>query len=348
MNKIRSAVFGCGGCANYIHLPIYKKIPELELAAVCDISEKLAKKAAEKYRVKRWTTDPYELIRDDKIDMVDIVTQNDTHAPLAIAAARAGKHVLCQKPMATEVRNCQKMIKAAQEHKVKLGIYMFNRFTPLQSSIKEIIKANIFGKVISVRSRTASSGGLLLGKDAWRRSLKSTGGGSLIQLGIHHIDILQWSLGRIKKVKGICKTVLSSIEGEDITVACLEFENGVLGIIDSSYCSYGTYSSIEVFGTEGYLVYIEDDRNGISLTLKAKSPFKGKFIKYQDREQVRVYKCETSSSYLESTAKLIYKDFVSAIKEDGKPMTTGEEGMQDLAVVKAIYESHEKDKTMVL
>jgi len=348
MNKkvINCAVIGCGGFSRYRHLPSYKALKRASLVAICDLSAKKARQAKKDYGAQWWTTDFKNILKSDDIQMIDIATSNDSHAHLTVAALKAGKHVLVQKPMATTIADAKRMLECSQKSKVKLCVYMEMRSWLEIQETKRIIEKGCLGKIIGIHSRAAQRGGLELPKNAWRRSLQATGGGSFIQLSIHHLDILRLILGETVRVTALSKTLVCDIEGDDITSSILEFENGSIATIESSYCAYQTRgisnNFIVFYGTEGNLLL--DFENG-NLSLSCHRRYIGDGIRYNTPSKLKRWalplKCKRP-------ILSIHQQFIDAILDAGPSPVPAIEGLKDLEIVKAIYESSRRGRTITL
>ncbi|MDR1892969.1 MAG: Gfo/Idh/MocA family oxidoreductase [Oscillospiraceae bacterium] len=193
MKKVKIAIIGCGAIANSAHIPAYKKHDGVELAWLCDILPERAKKAAEECG-RQYTTDYKELLNRDDIDAVSICTPNNVHAPIAIDFLRAGKDVLCEKPAARTYAEALEMQKAQKETGRILSIGVCNRFNTSVMKIKDRIDAgelgDIFHVYISFRSHRSIPG---LGGAFTTNAI--AGGGSLIDWGVHFIDLVMYCCG---------------------------------------------------------------------------------------------------------------------------------------------------------
>ena len=190
MGDLRVAVTGAGGEARW-YMDAYQRSKYGRLVLLQDINEAAAKEQGEKLGVP-WTTEFDDLLADD-VDVIDVSTPNHLHAPQSVAAMEAGKHVICQKPMAESLEACDLMIDAAERTGRTLGIYMGMHSSPLYHELREMIRQGVFGVISSVGSRSAHRGGYeAKDRTGWRGSLEQTGGGAFIQLAIHPVNLLQW------------------------------------------------------------------------------------------------------------------------------------------------------------
>lgn len=218
MTKLRIGIIGCGGIANNKHLPALKTQDDLcELVAFCDIKEDRAQKAADEYGAKgaKVYTDYNELLKDASIDLVHVCTPNVSHAPITIAAFKAGKHVLCEKPMAHNTEAAKQMMEAWKASGKKFTIGYQNRFrqevTALHSACESDELGDIyFAKAHALRRKAVPTWGVFPDK-------AQQGGGPLIDIGTHALDITLWMMNNYKPVSvtGSVFRKLGNLKGAD-------------------------------------------------------------------------------------------------------------------------------------
>ena len=189
MKKVRLGVIGCGGIANGKHLPAQKKNPDAELVAFCDIIEERAKEAAEKYGSENAFVckDYRELLAKTDVDAVLVLTPNVDHSPITVAALKSGRHVMCEKPMAINSKEAQKMLDAAKSSKKLLTIGYQSRYTNASLFLKKECEAGTLGEIYyakakAIRRRAVPTWGVFLKED-------KQGGGPLIDIGTHTLDL---------------------------------------------------------------------------------------------------------------------------------------------------------------
>ena len=194
MAKIKVGVIGCGTIANSAHIPAYLKNEEAEIRYFCDIIPERAEKAVKDYGCGVAVTDYHDVINDPEIDAVSVCTPNKAHSEITIAALKAGKHVLCEKPAARTYAEVEQMQKTAEECGKILNIGVVNRFNDAVNKIRDLIKAGELGDVfhvyVSFRSHRSIPG---LGGDFTNSAL--AGGGVLIDWGVHFLDIVMYCTG---------------------------------------------------------------------------------------------------------------------------------------------------------
>jgi predicted dehydrogenase len=334
---MKIAVAGCGGEARF-YLHHYTEMPQAEVIIVQDVVEEKARASAAKFGVPKWTTS-FEDILQEEVELVDVSTPNHLHGPQTIAALEAGKHVIVQKPMASTVEECQRMIAAANKVGRKLGIFMSALEDTLNHDLKRMVEEKFFGVITSVRSRGAHRGGLFYPPkgEHWRGSVEKTGGGSFMQLAIHSLNLLQWILGvELVRVCAFSKTLLlqDKVEGDDTTHAVAEFANGVLGTFESSWCTDG--GALEIYGTEGRLL-----RHSGELYLESSRTFQGEVIDFvTPGRPIRKSQEELAERIQPLGQKYCqHRAFVSAILNNEEPPVRGEIGLRDVRLVEAVYRS---------
>ena len=206
MKKVKIGLVGCGGIANGKHLPSYSKIPEAELVAFCDIVVERAEKAKEKYGTAdaKVYTDYKELLANEEIDAVLVLTHNSMHCEITVAALNAGKHVLCEKPMAITYEEAKKMIEARDKSGKLLTIGYQGRFRANSMYLKELADAGEFGEIYyaeatALRRRAVPTWGVFIDEE-------KQGGGPLIDIGTHALDLTLFSMDNYEPAFCVGKT----------------------------------------------------------------------------------------------------------------------------------------------
>lgn len=270
-NKIKIGIIGVGNIAG-THIQAYLKNPNVELYAFCDINEAQLKKMGEEYGIERLYTDVNEMLALTEIDAVSVCTWNSAHAECAIAALNAGKHVLCEKPMAVNAAQAEEMKAAAEKNGKLLMIGFVRRYGNDCKILKEFIDTDYFGDIYYAKAtylrRNGNPGG-------WFGDKSRSGGGPLIDLGVHVIDLVRYLMGNPKPVSvygatfqklfdrnnlkdkkayvSVSKSYNDICDVEDLATAMIRFDNGAVLSIEASF-SLNTKSDegkIELFGTKG-------------------------------------------------------------------------------------------------
>ena len=362
--KLKIGLIGCGGIANQKHLPALSKLNDLcELAAFCDIIEERAVNAAEKYGVKyaRVYTDYKELLNDGSIDVVHVLTPNVAHGPITVDALTAGKHVMCEKPMAHNSADAQKMLDAAKKAGKKLTIGYQNRFREDAQTLYSACRAGALGdiyfaKAHAVRRRAVPTWGVFPNKAL-------QGGGPLIDIGTHALDITLWTMNNYKP-KSVSGSVFykmadkyegnlfgdwdpETFEVEDSAFGFIKMENGATIFLESSWALNttdvreaattlcGTEAGAEIRGGLGagdYELTLNMAKYGQLMTEK---PSESGGIAYFSGES-------KEPGYLEA------KQWLEAIINDTEPLVRPEQAFVVTQILEAIYNSHESGKTIEL
>lgn len=252
--KIRWGVVGSGGIAKR------RTIPEgivtarnAELAAVCDLNEQVNREVAEKFQA-RAVNSLSELLTLDGIDAVYVATPANLHHDQVIQAAQAGKHVLCEKPLGITVKEVREMISICKKSKVKMGTAFMMRFQSQHQAAAQMIKEGKLGKLLYGRAQLSCWYPPITG--AWRQNISQGGGGSLIDMGAHCIDLLEMFFGTVKRVSCFTARSVHSYETEDSAAVLLEFENGAFGTVDTFFCIPDNSSKniLEIYGSKGSIL----------------------------------------------------------------------------------------------
>ena len=236
MGKIGVGVIGCGAIAYKGHLPWYWENPNAELIAVCDANEQAARKAADRWQAKHCYTDYQDLLRLNEIDAISICAPVWTHYEIVIAAAKAGKHILCEKPMARSSQEANEMRHAAQESNVQLMIGFVKRFNPSFLEIKEIIDKGLIGRVYHIDVHWN-----LFFPPGTRESQtfsedKRIGGGVILDNCSHYIDFSRWVLGsEVDTVYAETSNVIPGRIYEDQATLIMRFKNQATSLLDMGF-----------------------------------------------------------------------------------------------------------------
>lgn len=266
--KLRIGIIGTGGIS-HVHMVGYNVLENVEVVAACDINESRVMEFCEKYGVKKLYTDYNEMLRLEELDGVSVCTWNNSHAAATIAALNAGKNVLCEKPMAMNAIEAQKMKDAADKSGKILMIGFVKRFGMETRICKEFIDNGHLGEIYYAKAsylrRCGNPGG-------WFADIKRSGGGPLIDLGVHVIDQVRYLMGKPKPVsvsaatfnrigmrydvKGIERYKAADYSDycdvEDMAAALVRFDNGAVLSVETSFSLNikEDSSSLELFGTK--------------------------------------------------------------------------------------------------
>jgi UDP-N-acetyl-2-amino-2-deoxyglucuronate dehydrogenase len=330
------------GLISTTHFEQISAIEGAKVVAVYSRKEEKARSLAEKTGAD-WYTDYQEMLKRKDIDIVSIITPSGTHADMAIEAARAGKHVIVEKPMDISLEKAQQMIDVCRKQQVKLSVISQHRFDTSAVKIKDDIDSGRFGKMVlgqaSVNWYRPQS---YYDTSKWRGTIEMDGGGVLINQAIHTIDLFQYFMGEVENVYAHTAILAhEGIEVEDVAVATVKFKNGGLGTIVGTTAAYpGLSARLELIGTNGTAV-IENDQlmkhylrnpNNVSEAINLASI---ESLNGGDRDHASI----DPASLDGASHRLQFIDMINAIREDREPLVNGEEGLKPLKIILAIYES---------
>ncbi len=336
---IRFGIIGCGVVAP-THAMALDNIARAELVAIADRSESRVEEFAREFGVATTYGNHEGLLANDDIDAVCVCTPHHLHAPIAIEAARAGKHVLIEKPMATNLEDADELIRLCDEGDLRLGVVFQHRFDPASAYIKQLVSDGELGTVAlaSVYVKWFRDAEYY-DPSSWRGSWDTAGGGVLINQAIHAMDVLCWLIGDVRSVVGYAGARVHDIEVEDTAAAALRFANGAFGVVEASTTTYPqTDERIEIAGSRGTVTIdggkivkheLADSDAGIPDLSLEDARFRGK-------------------SYYGMSHPRVIEDFVTAVCDGRPPAVDGREGRKVLEVIFAIYESARTGREVIL
>lgn len=269
MGTIRWGIVGCGDVCEVKSGPGLYKAENSALVAVMRRNGELAADFARRHRVARWYDDGDALIHDPEVDAVYIATPPDSHRDYTLAAAQAGKPVYVEKPMARNFDECQAMIRACEEAGVPLWVAFYRRRLPKFLKVQELLASGAIGEVRSVSVRfhgQVKPGQTDPGNRAWRVVPEIAGAGLFLDLGSHMLDILDYLLGPIERVRGFAANQGGHYAAEDIVSGSFEFASGVLGTGTWLFTSFHSLDWTEIHGTKGSIGYVCFDASPVVLT----------------------------------------------------------------------------------
>jgi len=333
VSKLKVAVVGCGSIARYRHLPEYAANDQVELVAVCDIVEDRAKEMAEQYDAKAYT-DYKTMLAEADVDVVSVCTPNYLHAPVSIDALNAGKHVLCEKPMATSEEDALAMIEAAKNNNKKLMIAHNQRFVPSHEKARELIENGEVGKIYGFRTafgHPGPEGWSIDGKDSWFFRKEEAFIGAMGDLGVHKTDLMRYLLGEEFVEVGAFVEAGAKKDStvDDNAVCVLKSESGIIGTLAASWAYQKEDNSTVIYGEKG-VIRLEDD------------PEYSLIVHYRNGETKNfdLGKIQSNEEGGQNSTRVI-ENFVNSIVNDTEPPINGEEGMKSLKVVLAALKSSE-------
>ena len=352
---IKVGIIGCGGIANGKHMPSLAKVTDCEMVAFCDIIPERAEKAAKDFGAEgaKVYTDYRELLKDETIDVVHVCTPNRSHSFITVDALEAGKHVMCEKPMAINSAEAKKMLDAAARTGKKLSIGYQSRFRPDAQYMKEEAEAGTFGeiyyaKATAIRRRAVPTWGVFLNE-------YEQGGGPLIDIGTHALDLTLWMMNNYKP-KYCVGTTYHKLNNdtdqanmwgnwdpekftvEDSAFGFIVMENGATIVLESAWAlnSLDVREAVtSVCGTKGGAdmndgLRLNGVRNGRQFVTTPS--FKAGGVAFNDGKKG------------DSPADIEERQWIEAVRNDTQPLTKPEEAFCVTRILEGIYESAKSGK----
>jgi len=326
---LRVGVIGCGSIARHRHLPEYADNHRVEIHAVCDVIAKRAQETGVRYGAKVYT-DYNELLANDRIQAVSVCLPNNLHAPVTIAALKAGKHVLCEKPMAVSSREAQDMIDAAKAAGKLLMIGHNQRFAPAHVRAKQLLHSGRLGAVLTFRT-TFSHGGpegwSIDGAKSWFFRKEEALVGAMGDLGVHKADLLRWLLeDEVVSVGAHIATLEKEGTVEDNAVCTLQMQSGALGTLTASWTHHpGEDNSTHLYCEHGVMHIGDDERYQV-------------VVHYDDGTIDRMNTGAIATNDKQTTSGVI-DEFVDAIFSGRESAIPGQEGKASLEIILAALQS---------
>ena len=344
--KYGFGIIGCGIVSKF-HLEAVLNIENAELIAVCDISEEVARKTAEKYDCINWYTDYKQLLGRDDIDIVTICTPSGLRRDIAILAAQMGKHIIVEKPIEISLEKIDDMLWECEKNKVFISSIFNLRYSEHYRLGKEAISIGRLGKLILgdayikwYRSQEYYDSG------KWRGTMLLDGGGALMNQSIHFIDLLQWMMGPVKHVFGEIGTLgHCNIDVEDTAVATVKYENGAIGVIEGTTAAYpGIGNRIDIHGENGAII-IED--NIIKLwEFRNQHPIDLKVKELDSKKQISGVSDSTNIDG--SLHQKQIEDILDCISKGKQSLVNGQEARKSVEIIQAIYKSAQLNRMIEL
>lgn len=328
MKELHAAVIGCGLISKN-HLKALKNVKQASCTAVCDIEREKAEKAAEQYGIAKIYTDYHEMLADPDIDVVHICTPHFLHAQMAVDALRAGKHVLCEKPMALSEEDAKAMMAARDEAGKQLAVCFQNRYNEASVYMKELLESGRLGKVLGARGQvTWNRKPEYYTQSPWRGRWATEGGGVLINQAIHTFDLLQWLTVPVKTVEAQISTMRlkGAIEVEDTADILMTGPEGERLLFYASNC-YVKNAPVEL--------EIVCDKGSVKMTGNVVVTEENGQITTKDYSSGTVF----GKDYWGSGHGFLIDDFYRCIQSGEKFPVGGEEAIVSVRLLEAVYRS---------
>lgn len=318
-SKVRWGLIGCGDISRKRVAPALRDSSVCELVAVSRARAELAESFAREFGARRWSHDWHDFLMDYEIDAIYVATPVHLHAEQTIAAAERGKHVLCEKPMALSVADCDRMIAACRGNNVKLGIAYYRHFYPVVRRVKELVDSGELGVPVVAQINafewfdpSASD------PRAWLINKSLSGGGPMFDFGCHRVEVLLDIFGDVRDVKATLANTFFDREVEDTATAVLQFERGTCATLTVSHAAREPQDTFSLFCSQGSI-----------------------HIPVLNEGTMRVVTSDGERIETHPNAKNIHQplidDFAYAILEDREPVVTGEIGRAVALVEENIY-----------
>jgi len=308
MKKLNWGLIGAGDIVRKRVAPAINALENCQLIAVSRNRADLAEGFAKEFGAEKWFADWRELLKDEEVEAVYIATPVFLHKAQTVAAAENGKHVLCEKPMALNAKDCEEMIAACKANNVKLGIAYYRRFYPVIERIKQIIASNEIGK-ISVAQMNAFEffNPPFNHPRFWLLEKEKSGGGPMMDFGCHRLEVLMNLFGQVSQVKSVVGNAVFKRETEDTAIASLKFESGVFANVTVTHAAFEPKDTLEIFGTKGT----------VSVPVLNKETI---IIKTENGERTEIHPNHAN------VHQPLIEDFTNAVLNDRDPQITGETG----------------------
>lgn len=327
---VRIALVGCGRISRN-HFDAIAKIEELQLVAVCDAVETRAREAGVREDVP-WFTSYAKMLEHAPCDIVAVCTPSGLHPQHGILAAKAGKHVVCEKPMAITLTTADDLVQACDDAGVQLFVVKQNRLNPPIQLLKRAIDKGRFGRLYMANTTVRwTRPQEYYDQASWRGTWEFDGGAFMNQAS-HYVDLIQWLVGPVESVMAKTATLARRIETEDSGVALLKFRSGALGVIEVTMLTYprNLEGSITILGEKGTV------KVGGTAVNKVEA---WQFADYDDDDKLIESATYTPPNVYGHGHEGYYRNVMAVLRGEAHPDTDGRAGRKSLELILGIYES---------
>lgn len=321
MTKLKWGLIGAGDIARKRIVPALQDLENCELISISRSQADLAESFAQEFGIPKWFADWRELLEDKEIDAVYIATPVFLHKEQTIFAAQNGKHILCEKPMAMNVAECEEMIEVCQANKVKLGIAYYRHFYPVIERVKQLIESDEIGKPVLAQINAFEY--LEMAEDDpryWFLQKEKSGGGPMMDFGCHRLEVLNNLFGKVTNLKSIVINKNFNREVEDTATAIMEFEKGTCANLTVTHAAFEPQDTLDIFGKAG----------SIHIPVLNKGELR---IRTKDGERIELCPPHTNIH------QPLIADFTEAVLENKTPKVNGEIGKYIAELEERIYQS---------
>lgn len=338
-DPVRIALVGCGRISR-THVDALARVDGLQVTGVCDEIEDRAREAGERAGAP-WFTDYAKMLREAPCDAVTIATPSGLHPAHGIAAARAGKHVICEKPMATSLAGADDLVRACDDARVQLFVIKQNRLNPAIQLLRRAVDKGRFGRIFVANTTVWWSRPQEYYEQAPWRGTWEFDGGAILNQASHYVDLIQWLVGPVESVMAKTATLARRIEAEDTGMAVLKFRNGALGSIQVSMLTFpkNLEGSITMLGEKGTA------KIGGTAVNKVEH---WAFSDYDDDDKLIEQAATAPPNVYGFGHEGYYRNVLSALRGESRPDTDGRGGRKSLELILAIYESARTGREVAL
>ena len=318
--SVKWGILGAGSVAQRRVMPAIQANPQCELTALMVRDPGRAEKLAGAFGAGRCYSEVESLLDDPEVDAVYVSSPNYLHRDHVLGAAKRGKHVLCEKPMAMSSAECREMIAACDAAGVHLEVCFVLRGWPIYHEVKAMLEAGRLGQIVEIRAHLAKWTPREEGE--WRLDPEKGGGGSMADVGSHYLDLFRYLLGDLKRIACVGSSAVFGYPVEETASALVEFQSGVHGVLVTTYAVPYSGNVLEIYGTEGTLLL------GKELTLVTEAGRESRQAEFPD--------------YYSG----LLAQFCQCVSEGGEALASGMDGLRNLEAIEGAYRSA-REGTMV-
>jgi predicted dehydrogenase len=336
---------GLGGVGTWGHLPGYEQIPDdAKLVAFCDVKLSNVEKPAKRHGAKIYT-DYNELFSDPEVDIVDIALPHYLHGPVALAAAKAKKHIICEKPFVLDLQQADEIIQTCKDNGRKLMVAENTRFVKAYEVAKTLLDRKVVGDVCLARTYLGGSEMHRLAKpDNWIGQQDKAGGGPLMDSGVHSYYLLRWMVGEFSRVYAHSSVFKKDLyqNVEDNATVLYEFQSGAIGSSMFSNTTEAPWTErLEIYGTKGSLIVDMLQEKPISLfsTVGRSGKMEDWWGRYGDISWQEPFIDHSAMTWKMMSWRREVQHFVMCVKQDQQPLVSGEDGKRDVEIAQNALES---------
>lgn len=339
--KIKLACIGAGYFSRF-HVEAWKRLAEVELVAICDKDEAKANALAQEFQITKVYTDIYTLLEQEKFEVVDLITPPETHLDLCQRFAQAGKHIICQKPLAPTLSEAQKLAKIIERTGIRFMVHENFRFQPWYRKIKTLLRENLIGdQIYNINLKMRMGDGW--GKDAYANRqpyFRQMPRLLIYETGIHYIDVFRYLIGEVDAVYAKLRTLNPVIVGEDSALVFFEFQNGGQGLLDGNRYNESNYKDARyTFGE----TIIEGNKGTIRLYNDGRIT-----VQPLGKQEEEILYYHANKNFAGDCVYFTQQHFVNAFSNNSPFETNIEDYLKNIIIQEAIYQSNENRSRVLL